>query len=150
MLDFIDEKDLKVVEALKEDGSLTARGLSKKTKLPIATANNRVRKLKKNGVIKRFTIELDNLKIGKSFCALILVSVDYGLLREMKTDQHQLAKKISVLEEVEQVDVVTGVNDLVVRVRLTDVCAFDEFLLKKFQKIPGIDKTQSLVIIHET
>jgi len=79
----------------------------------------------------------------------MLVSMDYKVLRELKKDQHQIAKQISLLPEVESVDVVTGGTDMVVKVRVKDVQEYDHFLLKKFQSLPGIDRTQSLVVIHE-
>ncbi|MBW2988429.1 Lrp/AsnC ligand binding domain-containing protein [Candidatus Woesearchaeota archaeon] len=72
------------------------------------------------------------------------------MLRLLKRDQHQLAKEIRQMPEVEGVEVVTGATDMVVRVRVRDVEEFDLFLLKKFQKIQGMDKTQSLIVIHES
>jgi DNA-binding Lrp family transcriptional regulator len=47
------------------------------------------------------------------------------------------------------VDIITGEFDLLVKVRTEDVDAYDHFLLHKLQKIKGIGKTQSMVIIHE-
>lgn len=145
----IDEKDRKIIEVLKEDSSLTTRQIAKKTRVPITTVHHRVRKLRDEGFIKRFTIEVDPKKFDKKFTAIILVNCDYKSLREIKKDQHMLSKEIKLLPEVEKVDVVTGGTDIVVRVRVKDVEEFDSFLLKKFQKIAGVDKTQSLIVIHE-
>jgi len=145
----LDEKDRRIIEVLKEDSSLTIREIAKKTKIPITTAHHRIKKLKDKGIIKRFTIELDPRKLSKQFAAIILVSCDYKQLRESKKDQHMLAKEISSLPEVEKVYIVTGGVDIVVRVRVRDVGEFDSFLLKRFQKIIGVDRTQSLIIIHE-
>jgi len=145
----LDEKDLKIIEILKEHSDYTTRQIAKKTLLPVTTIHNRIKKLKKDGIIKKFTVELNHQKLGKSFLVIILVSVDYKSLRELKKDQHQLAKEIGFLPEVEKVDIVTGGTDLIVKARVKDVQEYDHFLLKKFQKISGIDKTQSLVVIHE-
>ncbi|MBS3158995.1 Lrp/AsnC family transcriptional regulator [Candidatus Woesearchaeota archaeon] len=145
----MDKKDEQIIECLSEDSSLTTREISKKTRIPITTVHKRIKKLKQEGTIKKFTIELDNKKIGKAFSAIILISCDYKLLKELKKDQHQLAKELSHIPEVVSVDVVTGVTDIVVKVRMKDVEEFDTFLLKKFQKILGVDRTQSLVVMHE-
>ncbi len=145
----LDEKDEKIIQILKEHSDYTTRQIAQKLLLPITTIHNRIKKLKKEKIIKKFTIELDNKKIAKLFSAIILVSVDYEALRELKKDQHKLAKEISYLKDVESVDIVTGGTDIVVKVRLKDVEEYDNFLLKKFQNIPGVDKTQSLVVIHE-
>jgi len=145
----MDEKDWKIVEILKEHGEYTTRQIAKKTLLPATTIHNRIKKLKEEGIIKKFTLELDSKKIGKQFTAIVLVSCDYKQLREVKKDQHILAKEISMMPEVEKVDVVTGGTDMVVRIRVKDVEEYDQFLLKKFQKIAGVDKTTSMIVIHE-
>jgi Lrp/AsnC family transcriptional regulator, leucine-responsive regulatory protein len=144
----IDEKDKQILEVLKKHADYTTRQISKKTLLPITTVHNRIRKLKQEGVIQRFTVDLDYKKLDQGFLVITLVSVDYKYLRELKKDQHDLAKEISLLAEVQKVDIVTGTTDLVMKVRVKDVEAYDVFLLKKFQKIKGIDRTQSLVVIH--
>ena len=148
MTNILDDKDKKILEILKEHSDYTTRQIAKKILLPITTIYNRIKKLKKDGIIKKFTIDLDNKKIGKSFAVIILVSVDYKSLRDLKKDQHYLAKQISRLLEVESVNIVTGGTDLVVKIRVKDVEEYDNFLLNKFQNISGIDKTQSLVVIH--
>jgi Lrp/AsnC family transcriptional regulator, leucine-responsive regulatory protein len=146
----MDEKDKMILEVLKEHGDYTTRQIAKKTLLPVTTIHNRITKLKKENIILNFTVNIDNKRIGKGFCAIILVSVDYRQLREVKKDQHMLAKEISSMPEVDKVDVVTGGTDLVVRVSVASVEEFDQFLLKKFQGIAGVDRTQSLVVIHES
>lgn len=146
----LDDKDTKILELLKENSNFTTRQIARRIKIPITTIHNRIRRLKESGVIKKFTIDIDYTKIGKTFAAIIMVSVDYKLLRETQKGQHRLAKEINYLPEVEKVDIITGGTDFIVRVRVADVKAFDEFLLNKFQQIPGIDKTQTFVIIHES
>ena len=145
----LDKKDQLILEVLQEHGDYTTRQIAKKTLLPITTIHNRIKKLRKANIIKKFTIDLDYTKIDKAFSAIILVSFDYKLLRELKKDQHQVAKEMANLPEVGKVDIVTGGTDMVIRVRVKDVAEFDSFLLKKLQKIPGVDRTQSLVVIHE-
>lgn len=145
----MDEKDRKIIEILQQQGDLTTRQIAKKTLLPVTTIHNRVKKLKEEKIIKRFTIDVDHNKLDQGFLAIILVSVDYKALRDLKKDQHYLADELKKIHEVEHVFVVTGGTDMVVHARVKDVQAFDQFLLKKFQAIPGVDKTQSLVVIHE-
>ena len=145
----MDKKDEQIIDSLKEDSSSTTREISKKTRIPITTVHKRIQKLQQEGIIKKYSIELDNKKLGKGFSAIILLSCDYKHLKEIKKDQHELAKELSHIPEVVSVDVVTGITDIVIKVRMKDVEEFDIFLLKKLQKIPGIDRTQSLVVMHE-
>ena len=144
----IDDKDKKILEILKEHGDYTTRQIAKKTLLPITTVHNRVKKLKKEGFIKRFTIEPDYGKLERNFVAYILVSANISLLKEKKKSQYDLVQELKRFYFVERADIVSGGTDLVVIVRVKDVEEFDRCLLTKLQLVEGIEKTQSLIVIH--
>ena len=145
----MDTKDKQILDMLREDSSLTTRQISKKTLIPVTTVHSRIKKLREDGIIEKYTIKTDYRKLGKMFTAIILVSCDYNAFAKGGKDQHSLAKEMMKLPEVENVDIVTGLTDIVLRVRTADVEAFDEFLFKKLQIISGVEKTQSLVVISE-
>ena len=69
---------------MKENSKLTTHQISKKTLIPITTIHNRIKKLVKEGVIKKYTLELDNKKLGKYLAAYIQINVDYRLLKKIK------------------------------------------------------------------
>ena len=148
-MSIIDEKDRKILDVLSEHADYTTRQIAKKTLLPVTTIHNRIKKLRKEGIIKRYTVDLDHKKLGKGLFVIIMVSVDYKSLRDLKKDQHMLAKELKKLGAVEKVYTVTGGTDMVVRARVKDMEEYDLFLLKKLQKLRGIDKTQTLVVMHE-
>ena len=52
----MDETDKKILKILKDDSKLSMRELSEMLKIPSSTISDRVASLKRNGVIKRFTI----------------------------------------------------------------------------------------------
>jgi len=145
----MDKKDLEIIEVLKRHSDYTTRQIAKKTLLPITTIHNRIRKLKEEGIIKRFTIELDHKKVGNSFVVYILVSANLPLLKQKKKTQYDLADELGKFAFIEKVDIVSGGTDLVAIVRVKDVEEFDKVLLGKIQLIEGIDNTQSLIVIHE-
>ena len=144
----LDDKDKKIIEILKEHGDYTTRQIAKKTLIPPTTVNNRIRKLKKDGVIKRFTIDLDPYKVDKGFAAYVLISANLNLLKEKKKTQYDLAQEIKRFYFVENVDIVSGGTDLIAFVRVRDVEEFDKVLLGQLQLLEGIDRTQSLIVIH--
>jgi len=148
MVGLLDEKDKKIIEVLKEHGDYTTRQIAKKTLLPITTIHHRIKKLKIDKIITRFTIELDNKKIDKGFASYVLISVNLPLLKQKKRSQYDIAKEIGKNYFVEKVDIVSGGTDLVALVRVKDVEEFDTVLLTKLQQIEGIEKTQSLIVIH--
>lgn len=144
----IDEKDKKIIEVLRDHAEFATRQIAKKTLLPITTVHNRIRKLRKEGIIRKYTVKLDNSKLGKNFVSYILVSVNLAILKQKHKTQHDLANELKKFYFVERADIVTGGTDMVVIMRVKDVEEFDNCLLNKLQLVEGIDKTQSLIVIH--
>ena len=90
----LDEKDLKVLQALIENSKARTSQLSKKLRMPITTIHNRIKKLEKLGVIKNYTVVPDYKKLGKGILSYILVTVMYMLPNGEKISQEEVAKKI--------------------------------------------------------
>ena len=145
----MDKKDEKILELLTENSNLTTHQLSKKLLIPITTVHNRIKKLKEEGIIKRYTLELDNKKLGKTVAAFINITVDYRLLKQMKLSQYDLAKKIKQHESVEEAAMVTGGTDIIIKVRVKSIDELDYFVTKHLRNIEGIEKTQTMVILNE-
>ena len=80
----IDEKGVKILKELKGDGRLSAQEISKSTGIAVTTVFNRIKRMQKSGVIKGYTVVLDEGKIGRNVAAYILITVDYNLLKRKK------------------------------------------------------------------
>lgn len=143
-----DNKDQKILEILREHAEYTTRQIAKKTLLPSTTINNRIRKLAKEGVIQKYTIEVDPERVDKGFAAYVLISANLLLLKEKKKTQYDLASELKKLSFVEHVDIVSGGTDLIAFLRVKDVEEFDRVLLGKIQLLEGIERTQSMIVIH--
>lgn len=144
----IDDKDLKILEILKEHGEYTTRQIAKKILLPATTIHNRIRKLKEDKIIRKFTVELDPAKVGKGFCAYVLISANLLSLKQKHKTQYDVVNDLRKLDFIERADIVSGGTDIVAIVRVNDVKEFDDVLLNRIQLVEGIDKTQSFIVIH--
>lgn len=149
MTNKIDEKDQKILEILQEHADYTTRQIAKKTLLPITTVHHRIKKLKVSGVIRKYTVKLNWAALGRNFVAYVLISANLPLLKQKKKTQYDLAEEIRKFWFVERVDIVSGGMDLVAIVRVKDVDEFNTVLLGKLQLVEGIDKTQSMIVIHK-
>ena len=145
----MDEKDEKILKLLRENSKLTSQQISKKLLIPITTIHNRIKKLEKEGIIKRYTLELDNKKLGKDIAAYINIVVDYRLLKEKNLSQHELARKLKQHEFVEEAAMITGGTDLIIKVRVKNLDQLDNFVTKYLRNIEGVEKTQTMVILNE-
>ncbi len=145
----MDTKNEKILKLLRENSKLTTQHISKKTSIPITTVHNRIKKLVEQGIIKKYTIEVDHEKLGKNVAAYIHIIVDYTLLKQKKISQHELAKRLKLLESVEEVAMVTGEKDIILKVREKNIASLDMFVTKHLRNIEGIEKTHTSVILHE-
>lgn len=87
----IDDIDKKILHLLNKDGRMSYREISRKLGVSVGTVHNRVDKLMKNGVIKRFVPVIDHSKLGYKLTAIIGVKVKGGVLRnwEERTAYHK-------------------------------------------------------------
>jgi Lrp/AsnC family transcriptional regulator, leucine-responsive regulatory protein len=145
----MDSKDFLILEELKKNSSLSVRSIAKKTRIPITTVHHRINSLKEKGVIEKFTIKLNDKKMGFELKAFILITSMSFLHSGIKVSQKKICEKISKLNEVESVSIVTGSTDIVVKVKVKEINELNSLLLNKIREIPGIDKTITLTILDE-
>lgn len=144
----LNEKDLKILDVLKYNAKLSTQQIAKRTLIPITTVHNRIKKLEKEGIIKGYTVVLDNKRLGKNITAFILINVIYNLPGK-KVKQDDLANAIKKLEVVEEVNILAGGSDLIAKVRTKDIDELNDFVIRKLRSMNGIDKTQTMIVMQE-
>lgn len=144
----LDKKDLEIFRILKENADLTTQQISRKTGIPITTVHNRIKKMEDRGVIERYTIVPNYKKLGKKITAFILVNIEYPRT-EKKFSQESVAEEISKYGQVEEVSIITGENDIILKVRMENVDELNQFLTQTLREIEGVDKTETMVVLNE-
>ncbi len=143
----IDDKTEQILKFLSENSKLSSKELSKKTRIPLTTIHHRIKRLREEGIIKKYTIELDYDKLGMNFCAYIMASVNYN--PKGKTSQKEIAKKIKKISFVESVDVITGDMDLLIKVRVKNMPQLNKLITQELRNIEEIDKTKTISVLEE-
>ncbi|MBI2139761.1 Lrp/AsnC family transcriptional regulator [Candidatus Woesearchaeota archaeon] len=143
----LDDKDYRLLNILKENAKLTTKQIAKKTGMPITTIHNRIKKLERTGIIEKYSVVMSHNLLG-DVMAYVLVSVMYHLPSGVVTDQAALAKKVRENEFVEEASIIAGRSDLLVKVRTKTVDELNEFVIKFLRSIPGIERTETLVVLQ--
>jgi Lrp/AsnC family transcriptional regulator for asnA, asnC and gidA len=141
----LDNNDQKLLRLIKENSKLSVQSLAKETGLPPTTVHNRIKKLEQLGIIRRYTADIDWRKAGKQILAFILVSFEYILPTGGKVQQEDAAKEIRGMPDVEEVSILTGGADMLVKVRAKDLDELNEFVVRKLRHVAGVDKTQTMI-----
>lgn len=131
----VDKKDFAIINVLKENSRLSIRDVAKRTKLRPSTVHQRILKLKERDVIEKFTLKLNNKKVGESFIVFMLV----------KTKPSALLDKIVNNKHVKGFFGVTGEYDLLLKLKFRDVEEFNDFIIK-FRKEQSIQTTLTMVV----
>ena len=145
----LDETDNKIIIALKENSKQPYRMIAKKLLMPITTVHHRIRKLEKGGVIKKYTIQLNNKIIGNDVCAYLLLKVDYTSLTKKNITQQQLALKLKHRPEVEDVALITGLRDIILKVRTKSVEDLNQLVTRDLRNVIGVKSTETMLVLDE-
>jgi len=69
----VEEIDRQIMALLADDGRMSYTDLAKETGLSVSAVHQRVRRLQRRGVIKGFTAQLDNERIGLPLTAFVSI-----------------------------------------------------------------------------
>lgn len=145
----IDEKDRRILDVLVEDSDLSIQKISKRTSIPITTVHNRIKRLKKNGVIKNYTVNLDYRKLGKDVLAFILVTVDQKSMASSGMDQFEVLRECKKHSCVEEASLITGRSDILLKARFENLDQLTNFVVKDIRNSKThISNSQTLVVLR--
>ncbi|NCN38837.1 MAG: AsnC family transcriptional regulator [Candidatus Aenigmarchaeota archaeon CG_4_10_14_0_8_um_filter_37_24] len=143
----IEKKDLDILGLLEERGKISTKQISRRLRIPQTTVHNRIKKMEKEDIIKGYKVVVNKKAIGKGVGAYIYITVNYP--PEDVNFQENMAKKLSLFPEVEEVAIITGETDILVKFYVADTDELNDFVTKKLRSIKGIDKTRTSIIMKQ-
>ena len=138
----VDELDLKILKMLQGSGRLPFTEIAEKLKLSESTIRKRVQALQKKGVIKKFTVEIDPLRIGIRAVAIVGVDVDPAKLLEA-------AQKLCEIEEVCSVAMSTGDHMIMTEIWTRDERELTKLISEKIGNIEGVKRVCPAIILEK-
>ncbi|MCI4396490.1 MAG: Lrp/AsnC family transcriptional regulator [Thermoprotei archaeon] len=136
----LEDVDLKIIEALASNSRSSLKEISEIVGIPISTAFSRIRRLEQLGIIKGYTLNVDQEKLGYKITAIIHFSVDGPYLEEI---EKQIASKPNVIFLYD----ITGEFDIIAVARFKDIEELDKFV-KETLKNPHIKRTTTSIALR--
>ena len=130
----LDDTDKKILELLQNNAKLTIREIAAQVHLSTTPIFDRIKRLEKNKVIVKNVVLLDKSKIGKKLTCFLQISIKEHSLAMIK----EFTRKITSLDEVMECYHISGDTDYMVKVVVSDMDEFNDFLLSKLSKVPNI------------
>jgi DNA-binding Lrp family transcriptional regulator len=145
----IDEMDLKIIRILQENAKTPAKEISLKIDSPITTIYSRIKRMEDSGIIRGYKPILNAEKLGKPTTAFVFISFIYRQPGVNETlDQKKIAEEISTFPEVQEVHIISGDWDILIKIKAEDVAAVGDFVTEKLRKYYGISKTLTCMVFQ--
>lgn len=141
----LDEKDLAILTLLQKNCRMTAREIARKIDSPITTVFAKMRRMEQQEVIKEYKAILDSKKLNFGTTAFILASFSYRN-GETPLSQRVIAEQIAKFPEVQDVHIISGDWDILIKIKEESVDAVGNFVIDKLRTVKGIEKTLTCMV----
>ena len=135
----IDEIDRKIIEILRENARMSNEKLGKKVSLSEPATRRRVSNLVERGVIKRFTIDVEE---GGGVQALIFISISPDVPSE------KIADAVSKKDGIHSILEISGETDFIVSIYAVDMDILNA-RIDEIRHINGIKTTKTSIIMKK-
>ena len=139
----VDDLDLKLLSELKKDGSISIPLLAKKLNINASVLYSRIKRLIKKKMIKKFTIDIDEVQLGFGVKAYV------GINRDPKFNA-AIHENLLQIAEIDRIIEVTGRFDLMIGALAEDLEQLHSIVVDKIGKIDGIQNTETFVELERT
>jgi Lrp/AsnC family transcriptional regulator for asnA, asnC and gidA len=139
----IDDLDLKILTELSKDASISVPRLSKKININASVVYSRIKRLLKRGLIKKFTIIINDEALGFTVRSLTGINMDSKL-------RDNVLNELFKIPEVREVAEVTGRFDILVTMTARSLDEIHQLISEKVGHVEGVQKTETFIEMRKT
>jgi Lrp/AsnC family transcriptional regulator for asnA, asnC and gidA len=134
----MDVIDIKILEELKIDSRMSFNEISKRIMKTEATVRRRVKKLREDGIIKRFTIDYE-IDTKPKTSATIKIEPDFK-------DIKRILSELKEIEEITAIWRLSGDCGLLMKVDIPSIEQFNPLIEDKISQVAGIKIVETCFI----
>jgi len=131
--------DRRLISALKKDGRATITELSGILGISRATVQTRMERLIRNGVIRRFTVEVDPVADQEVVRAIMTIEIQGSLSRS-------IIRNLRQKPEITTLHTTNGAWDLVAHIETASLQDFDR-VLREVREIKGVLNSETSLLL---
>ena len=137
----IDEIDRRILRRLQADGRATLAEIAETVGLSATPVARRLRALEEARVITGYRAMIDEVALGFGVSVFVSVRLD----RQIDGALARFEAAIRTLPEVVDCWLMTGNRDYLLRVATADLAEFENFLVGRLTKVPGVASIESSI-----
>jgi Lrp/AsnC family transcriptional regulator for asnA, asnC and gidA len=137
----LDSLDWEILKALQENSKQTYSEVGRQLGVAHSTVYDRIRKMEKNGVIKKWTVDINHEKIGMNY-----VTARMTVYTDPKESEN-VAKELSEVKQVLEVSMSLSEELLIIaKVVARDQDELHSFIAKKVAPLQGVLRIRTSII----
>lgn len=143
----LDGTDRKILRLLQQDARLSYRALAEHVDLSPPSVHARVQRLEKEGFILGYHAHIDPEKTGHTLTAYVSIGLEGG--RKGETPRiEQVTEQLRKDPDITEAHAVTGEDDLLIKVRTSDIRGLERLLLRVLDPIEGVRRTTTNIVVR--
>ncbi len=135
----MDEIDEKIIEALKKNSRSSYKEMARGTHISDVAVHKRIKKLK--GIIRAFTILVDQKSVGKEITAILMIKCEISKSPE-------IANRLSQVEDIREVYTTVGEYDIIAKIRTDNMDSLKEITEKEMRDIKGLNEVRTSIVFE--
>lgn len=135
----MDSIDATICHWVQEKGKMSSAELAEVASVSVSTANERLRRLVSSGVIQKWQAVLDPEAVNIRFGAMLLLTMDYP-------QEAEALEALKAAPEIQEIHHISGPHSYLLKVRVTDTRAFQQFLQQRIKPLKAVRNSETLVI----
>jgi Lrp/AsnC family transcriptional regulator for asnA, asnC and gidA len=138
---FLDYVNCRILDVLSKNSSLPFVELAKQIGISDATIHTRVKKLLMLGIIKKFTIIVDNNLLGYDHLAFINLKIENGRTEET-------TKNLIEIDEILEIHEIYNKFDLMIKIRSKNLDDLRNTIVNRILSINYIKETELITVLR--
>lgn len=139
----LDKIDTQILSILQKDSNRTTKSIAKELGMTTSPVFERIKKLEKEGYIKKYVAVLDNKKVGLKLTVFIGIT----LQGHTRSYLEKFVTEINNFPEIAECHRVSGNYDYLLKLIVEDIQAYETFLISKLTLLPYLGNVQSLITL---
>lgn len=137
--------DLRILQQIQRDATLSTSELSEKVGLSQSPCWRRLQRLRDEGYITKQVALVDRGKFGQSL--ILYATLKIGTLTD--AERADFNRKLEITPEILECYSIIGERDVMMKIVAPSMDWYQNFIFKTLMKMPGVVDVQSIVAVAE-
>ncbi|MFT5833696.1 MAG: Lrp/AsnC family leucine-responsive transcriptional regulator [Cognaticolwellia sp.] len=139
----LDKTDIQILSFLQQDSKLTNKEIAAQLNLTTTPVYERIKRMERENIIEKYVALINPDKVGLQLTAFC----DISLKEHSREFIEKFELEISAFSEVSECYHIAGMFDYLLKVFVTDMSAYQNFIINKLATLENIAKVKSSFVM---